>query len=45
MKKFTTFFLFVILPLALIVALVILLAKISGKEAESLVFDESELFI
>ncbi len=45
MKKFTSFLFFVILPLALIVAFVFLLAKISGEDTENLAFDESELFI
>jgi len=44
-KKFASFFLFVILPIALIIAFVLLLAKISGEETENFAFDESELFI
>ncbi|CUU05268.1 hypothetical protein JGI1_01210 [Candidatus Thermokryptus mobilis] len=45
MRNVINFLLFVILPIALIVALLVLISKISSPEREEELFDESGLFI
>ncbi len=46
MKNFTNFLLFVVLPIAIIVALFVLLSKLNkSKVFDESLFDESELFI
>jgi|FaiFalFF_MnMetaG_3_1042247.scaffolds.fasta_scaffold10154_2 hypothetical protein len=45
MKNVINFLLFVVLPIALIIVLLVLISKVSTPEKEEELFDESSLFI
>jgi hypothetical protein len=45
MKNVINFLLFVVLPIALIIVLLVLISKVSIPEKEEELFDESNLFI
>jgi hypothetical protein len=45
MKNAINFLLFVVLPIALIIVLLVLISKVSITEKEEELFDESSLFI